>query len=160
MRSMAAVADEQRIRRCPGPFDEPVPKHLDAILPDGGGPFLAALAHASDVSAGAELDVAAVERDKLGDTQARLKRQHEDGTVASAGPRRDVRSCDDSLDLVASHVVDDPYLVALRRHGEHALAVMQKLRLIDRDVLEEGPDGRETRVSAPSYVAARFLDIS
>jgi hypothetical protein len=55
-----AIADEQRIRRCPRPFDERVPKHLDAILPDRGGPFLAALAHASDVSAGAEFDVAAV----------------------------------------------------------------------------------------------------
>ena len=36
---------------------------------------------------------------------------------------------------------------------------MQNLRLIDRDVLEEGSDGRETRVPAPSCVAARFLDI-
>src|ERR1017187_4317640 len=34
---------------------------------------------------------------------------------------------------------------------------MQKLRLIYRCVLEEGPDGREARVPAASCVAAHFL---
>jgi hypothetical protein len=56
---------------CPGPFDEPVAKHVDAILPDRGGPFLAALAHASDVSAGAELDVTAGQCDQPGNAQSR-----------------------------------------------------------------------------------------
>ena len=37
---------------------------------------------------------------------------------------------------------------------------MQKFRLIDSDVLEEGADGRQTRIPAPSSVSARFLDIS
>jgi len=44
--------------------------------------------------------------------------------------------------------------------ASHTLAVMQKLRLIDRDVLEEGSDGRETCVPTPSCVAPRFLNIS
>ena len=109
------------------------------------------------MSAGAERDVATGQRDQLCDAQARLKRQHENCPVSPAIPRCDVGSCDDSLDLVAGHIVDDPFLVALRGHSEHALAVMQKLRLVDSDVLEEGPDGREARVPAPSCVAAHFL---
>jgi hypothetical protein len=48
----------------------------------------------------------------------------------------------------------------LRRHREHALAVMQELRLIDSDVLEERADCRQARIPTACSVSARTLDVS
>lgn len=115
--------------------------------------------HTANMRSGPEPDVAAGESDQLGDTQARLQHQHEDRAVAPPVPCREIRSRNDGFDLVAVEIVNRPFLVPLCRHGEHALAVMEQLRRVDSDILEERANCREASVAAACPVTPRLLKI-
>ena len=55
-------------------------------------------------------------------------------------------------------IVDGSFLVPLGRHRQHLLAVMQELRFIDGDILEERADRRQPRIAASRAIAAPGLD--
>ncbi len=155
----AAIADEQRIVRLAFSLCQPVAEQFDAVLADRRRTLLAAFAHTADVRATPERDVVARQRDQLRDAQARLQCEQEDRPVTPTVPGRKVGSRDDGFDLVTVEIVDRPLLVPLCRHGEHTLAMMQQLRLIDGDVLVERADGREPCIAAPCSITPRLLEI-
>jgi hypothetical protein len=66
-----------------------------------------------------------------------LQGKQEDRPVTAAMPCREIRGCNDGFDLVTVEIVDRPLLMPLGRHSEDTLAMMQQLRLVDGNVLEE-----------------------
>ena len=64
---MIAIANEDRIGRRAAALGEPVAEHLGAVLADRCCPLLAPFAHAPDVRARAEHDIAARQADQLRD---------------------------------------------------------------------------------------------
>ena len=70
--------------------------------------------------AGTEVDGVPVEADHLGEAQARLDRDQQQGAIAAAEPRRQIRGGKDCLDLGACQEVHLSLVVALARYGEHA----------------------------------------
>ena len=95
----AGLGGEQRAGGVGAELGEPGPQDLDGLGGEGGGPVLAALAVAADVRAGAEVDVLAVEAGELGDPQAGLDVEQEQGVVAAAVPGLAVRGGEQGVDL-------------------------------------------------------------
>jgi len=86
-----------------------------------------------------ENDIAAGQVDRLRDAQSGLQHERQQGSIR--------RPChvDRSGAAVTARsrlvqVVDRALLMAFRRHGEYALAVVQELWLVDGDILEERMD--------------------
>src|SRR5213593_4911848 len=77
---------EQWVACLAGSLGHPGPQHLLGGASEGDGPLLAALAFASDVTAGAEDDVGAVEADQLRDSKTGMKAQHQQCPVPPAFP--------------------------------------------------------------------------
>ena len=97
----AGLGGEQRPGGIGAELGEPGPHDLDGLGGEGGGPILAALAVAADVGPGAEVDVLALEAGELGDPQAGLDVEQEQGMVAAAVPGLTARGRDQGVDLVA-----------------------------------------------------------
>jgi hypothetical protein len=71
--------------------------------------------------AGAEVDGVPVEADQLGEAQARLVREQQQGVIAPPEPRHPIGRSEDRLDLGARQEVHLSLVVALARYGEHTL---------------------------------------
>lgn len=67
-------------------FLQPDPQHGHGAVGEGHGPLFAALAEATNVGAGVEVDVAAVEPGELGHPEPGLGGEREQGAVASSFP--------------------------------------------------------------------------
>ena len=91
----AGPGREQRIAGSAGPFCHPGPQHLLSGAGERDGSLPAAFALASDVAAGAEDHVGAVEADQLRDAQAGLEGHHQQGSIPSAFPALQVRGVDE-----------------------------------------------------------------
>jgi hypothetical protein len=72
VRISPGCSGEQRIVRFALPFAQPVPHHRDGGRGERHDPFLAAFPGASQVGAGAELEVLTAQPDKFGDPQPSL----------------------------------------------------------------------------------------
>ena len=59
------------------------------------------------VAAGAEADVAAAQPGELGDPQAGLEGQHQQGVIAASGPAGTIRGLDQRVDLRCGEEGDD-----------------------------------------------------
>ena len=114
----AGPGGEQRPGGIAAELGEPGPQHLDGLGGERGGPVLAALAVAADVRPGAEVDVLAVQAGELGDPQAGLDGEQEQGVVAAAEPGGAVRGGEQRVDLVGGEVADDRPLAASGRDGQ------------------------------------------
>src|ERR1700674_5531523 len=139
---LIAVADEDQGGLRAITFREPIAQHLDSVFADRGGALLAPFTDAPHMRSGAEYDVATGQPGQLRDAQSGLKCQREQPPVAATVPAGEVRHLDEGLHLDAREIVDRPFLVTLRRHGEDALAVVEKLRLVHGNILEERTDRR------------------
>lgn len=78
--------------------------------------------------------------------------------ILPARPSRGSDCPEESFDLGAGEEVDGPFLGSLGRHRQHLLAVMEELRFIAGDILEERMDRRQPRVAAARAVAAPGFD--
>jgi hypothetical protein len=111
------------------------------------------------MSAGVEVDGVPVEADQLGEAQARLDRDHQQGVIAAAEPRRPIGCGEDCLDLGARQEVHLSLVVALARYGEHALDQRAVRRLLERYEPEEGADGGQAQVASLGAGTALRLKI-
>ena len=91
--------------------------------------------------AGAEMNGIPVETDQLGEAQARLDRDQQQGVIAATEPRHPIGRGEDCLDLGARQEVHLSLVVALARYGEHALDQPAVRWLLERHEPEEGADG-------------------
>lgn len=155
----AGAGGKQRIVRAAGSLGEPGGQHRLGGGGEGHRALLAALALAADVGAGAERDAAAVESDELGDPQARLDRQYQQGAVAPAFPPPVVWRIDERFGLVGGEERDGASLEPLGRDGQHALDHGGVLGVAQRRVAEQRPDRREAQVAGPRPVAAVHLQV-
>ena len=121
--------------------------------------LLSSFALATDVCAGSEHDVTAVEVDQLRYAQTGLQGQQQDRAVPAAYPCRLIRCREQRVHLSPIDEVHRPAHIALARHGEDALAVKRILRLVHRHVAIERADRGKTRVSAAGAVATDLLDM-
>ena len=78
--------------------------------------------------------------------------------ISSARARPQIGCPDESLDLWAGQEVDRAFVIALARHRQYFLAVMQQMRFINRNVLEERADRGQSSVPASCSVTALGLD--
>ena len=82
----AGAGRKQRVVGTAGALVEPGGEHGVGVGGERDGALLSAFALAADVRAGAEHDVAAVEADQLGDAQAGVDGEGEQGVVAAPFP--------------------------------------------------------------------------
>ena len=109
--------------------------------------------------AGTEVDGVPVEADQLGEAQARLGREQQQGVIAAAEPRRPIGRGEDRLDLGARQEVHLSLVVALARYREHALDQRAVRRLLERHEPEEGADGGQAQVAGLDAGTALRLEI-
>jgi hypothetical protein len=107
---------------------------------------------------GAKDHITAGQADQLRHPQTRLQGEQKEGPIAPAEPGHWIGRRDKRFDFGTCQIVDRPLLMPLGRHREDSLAMMQKLRFIDGDILVERPDRRQARIAAPSAVSARGFD--
>jgi hypothetical protein len=88
------------------------------------------------VGTSAECNIATAQVDQLRDAEACLQSKQQKHSIASTRASSWISRTDQSLDLGASEEVDGSFLIPLRRHRQNLLAVMQKLRLIARNVFK------------------------
>ena len=119
------------------------PGHLRG---ERGAAFLAALAGAPDVRAGAQVHVAAGERGELGDPQPGLDGHRQQGVIAAAGPAGAVRGGQQRLGLPGSQVGHDSLVEAGGRDGQDPLDQCRRAR---------GGAGRRSGTASGSRPAAR-----
>jgi hypothetical protein len=103
------------------------------------------------VRAGTERNVATGQVDQFRHAKPGLQGEQKKHPISPARSGRQVGCSDESFDLRVGEIIDRPFLVPLGWHGQHLLAVMQELRLIAGDILEERADRRQGvfRLRAP-----------
>jgi hypothetical protein len=121
--------------------------------------FLSTFADASHMRASAEMDGVPVEADQLGEAQACLNREQQQGVIAASEPCRAIGSGKDRLDLRPRQEVHLTLVVALARYREDSLDKGTVGRLLEGGEPEERANGvrRKLRVLAP---APRFVSRS
>jgi len=90
--------------------------------------------------AGAEMDGIPVEADQLGEAQAGLCREQQQGVIAASEPCRAVGSDKDRLDLESRQEMDLTLVVALARYRENALDEAAVGWFLEGREAEEGAD--------------------
>ena len=106
-----------------------------------------------------KVDGIPVKASQLGEAQARLGRDQQQGVIAAAKPRRSIGRGENRLDLGARQEVHLSLVVALARYGEHALDQRTVCRFLEGHEPEEGSDGGQTQVTRLHAGAALYLDI-
>ena len=117
-------------------------------------PALAATAH---VGTGVEDYVFAAQADEFGYSQAGLDTYQQQCPVTPAGPRREVGSLQERIDLSLVEEGDLLPFVALARDRQDPLAVEGVGWLAQRHVSEEGVNGRQADVAGADSVASLGL---
>jgi hypothetical protein len=124
------------------------------------GALLASLALDVDVAAaGVERDVAAVEREQLGDAQAGLEREDQHRAVAAAFPAVLGWRVDQRLGFLRGEEGNFASLVALGGDRQDALDDRGVFGVSDGRVTKQRPDGSEPQVARPGAVAAVVLEV-
>ena len=111
------------------------------------------------MGAGAEMDGVPVEADQLGEAQACLGREQQQGVVATSEPCRPIGRRKDRLDLGARQEMHLVLVVSLARYREDALDKGAVGRLFERHETKEGADGGQAQVARPDAGAALRLEI-
>ena len=110
--------------------------------------------------AGAEMDGVPVEADQLGEAQAGLGCEQQQGVIAASEPCRAIGSGKDRLDLGPRQEMHLRLVVSLARYREHALDKGAVGRLLEGREPEEGANGRQAQVARPDAGAPLRLEIS
>jgi hypothetical protein len=134
--SSAGAGHEQRIAWSTASLGQPGGQYCLGWGGERDGPLLSAFALAADVGAGPELDVAGVERDQLGHTQAGLDREGQHRPVAAAFPAGLVGRVDQCLALCGGEERDLPFLVTLGWDRQHLRDHVRVLRVTQGRVFE------------------------
>jgi len=135
----------------------PYAQNRDGVLGEGSAPLLAAFSLASDVGAGAQFDVAVPESGELGDSQAGLHGDVEQGVVSPSGPGAAVGGVQQDLDLGVVEVGDVLSGAAFGWDVEHAGDERCVLGMPEGGVAEERADGGQAGVAGAGTVVAFLL---
>ena len=107
---------------------------------------------------GTEDHVADVQTDQLRDPQSGLQGDQQQVPVAPAYRCGQVGHREQCGGLLALEEVDRPFGLALRRDGEHPLAMQQQRRFADGNEAEEAPDCGSAHVACADAVLPVVLD--
>ena len=140
-------------------FLEPCLERAPSEVVSGVHPLFPAFTDASHVCARPEVDGIPVEAGQLGEAQARLGRDQQQGVIAAAKPCRPIGRGENRLDLGARQEMHLPLVVALARYREHTLDQRAVCRLLEGHEPEEGADGGQTQVARLRAGAALCLKI-
>ena len=122
---------EQRCCSLPYRFLEPCLERTPSERGQRSGPLLAPFADASHVCARPKVDGIPVKASQLGEAQSRLRRDQQQGVIASAEPRRSIWGGENRLDLWSRQEVHLSLVVALARYCEHTLNQSAVRRLLE-----------------------------
>jgi hypothetical protein len=106
------------------------------------------------VGAGSEAEGVPVEAGQLGQAQARLGCDQQQGVIAASEPRRPIGLGEDCLDLWPRQEVHLSLVVPLARYREHTLDQRAVSRLLKRREPEEGADGGQAQVASLGVLSA------
>ena len=106
-----------------------------------------------------EHHVPAAECDHLGDPQARLEHEEQEGVVAPPRPSRPVGAPKERLDLLEREERDDCLLESLLGDGEHTLDDGRRGRLPKGGEAEQGVNRHEARVAGADAVPPVLLEM-
>ena len=88
---------------------------------EGRTPFFATLPDATNVRASCYDDSVTVEADQLGESQARLNGEQQQGKVATPNPCRSIRCCKERFYLRSGQELNEFLVVPLTGYREYAL---------------------------------------
>lgn len=125
-------------------FLQPDPQHGHGAVGEGHGPLFAALAEATNVGAGVEVDVAAVEPGELGHPEPGLGGEREQGAVASSFPAAGVGRVEQRVDLGGGEEGHDGLVEAFLGDGQHSGDDLGVLGVAQGGVTEQGPHRGES----------------
>jgi hypothetical protein len=108
---------------------------------------------------GAEMDGVPVETDQLGEAQACLGREQQQGVIAASKPCHAIGSGKDRLDLGPREEMYLTLVMALARYREDSLDKGAVGRLLEGCEPEEGANGRQAQVARPDTGAPLRLKI-
>src|SRR6266545_4394965 len=154
-----APARERRGLRVTGALSEPGAHQPDSVAGQRCTPILAALAVATHVSTGRELDVGAAQADEFRHAQAGLETEEQERMVAPTEPGGAIGLGEDCLDLGAIECCHEPPGGAFGWDGEDTLAEASVSRLVENGEPEERVNGREPSVSCSRTVCAPLLEV-
>ena len=132
----AAAGGDQRAGRLAADLFQPGPQQPGDLRGERGAAFLAALAGAPDVGAGAEVDVGAGERGELGDPQPGLDGEREQGMVAPAYPAGAVGCGEHCFCFRGRQIAHRGFFEPGGRDGQDPLDVVGVLGMAQRRVAE------------------------
>src|SRR6516225_7365151 len=132
---------EQCARPASRRFLEPRLKGDPRVRSQRRATFLSPLADTSHMRAGAEMDGVPVQTDQLGETQACLGGEQQQGVIPASEPGCPIGRSEDRLDLGASQEMHLTLVVTLVRYREDALNDGTMGRLLEGCEAEEGADG-------------------
>jgi hypothetical protein len=112
---------EQRARIAARGFLEPRLERAPGVRGQRRASFLSPFADASYMRACAEMDGIPVETDQLGEAQACLSREQQQGMIAASEPCRAIGSGKDRFDLGPRQKMHLTLVVALARYREDSL---------------------------------------
>src|SRR5262249_24597839 len=125
-----------------------------------GCPVLAALAVAADVRPSPEVDVLTLQAGELGDPQAGLDVEQEQGMVAASVPGLAARGRDQRVDLLGSEVADDRPVAPPWRDRQDLADGGGVLRSPRGCVLKQGVDCCQAGVAGGAAVAPLVFQVA
>jgi hypothetical protein len=155
----ATGARKEGITRVSSLLREPCLEDGNDISPQRGTPCLAALAEATNVGAGTQLDILATKPPYFAVAEAGLNGEEQDCPVSPSDPFPRGGSGQESGGLLFREELHGTAFVALGGNRQYALAVEGKSRFTQRDKPEEGADCGKTGVARSRAVAPVALEV-
>ena len=150
---------KQRILRLAASFGEPHAQDGLGLLRERDRALLASFAFDADMSADIERDVAAVDRDELGDPEPGLDGERQHRAVAAAFPAILWWSVNQRLGLGRGEEAHGALLESFGGDAQHACDHGRVLGVMQRGVAKQRSDGGESQVARACTVVALVLEV-
>ena len=121
--------------------------------------MFSALSLAVDMRTSSQNNVLATQACQLGDPQASLYGEQQQGSVAAAYPSGKVGCPQKGVNLFPIQKFDRPPFVAFGRHREDSLTMQRMGRFLESHVLKEGMNRRQADIAGASTILSVILEM-
>ena len=155
----ASDAGKKRLVRSAMAFPHPGFQHLYGFWTERRASMFSALAQTVDMRTRSQDNVLASQAYQLGDAEAGLHGEQEQGPVAAPYPSGKVGSPQNGVDLFPVQKFDRPSFVAFGRHREDSLTKQRMGRFLESHVLKEGMNRRQADIAGASAILSAVLEM-